>query len=55
VVDEISTIAEADCRRQISFCIRQACRAIDSLAVLPLANESADPDTEYLSDGSPKA
>jgi serine/threonine protein kinase/Tfp pilus assembly protein PilF len=26
-------------------------RAVDSLAILPLANASGDPDTEYLSDG----
>jgi eukaryotic-like serine/threonine-protein kinase len=26
-------------------------RAIDSLAILPLANESSDPETEYLADG----
>ena len=30
---------------------KAAGKIIDSIAVLPLANESADPDTEYLSDG----
>ena len=30
---------------------RQPRRAIDSLAIMPLANESRDPETEYLADG----
>jgi serine/threonine protein kinase/tetratricopeptide (TPR) repeat protein len=29
----------------------RATKAIDSLAILPLANETKDPDTDYLSDG----
>ena len=31
--------------------MRRAPKAIDSLAILPLANETGDPETEYLSDG----
>jgi serine/threonine protein kinase len=31
--------------------MRRAPKAIDSLAILPLANETDDPETEYLSDG----
>jgi len=31
--------------------IRRATKAIDSLAILPLANETHDPETDYLSDG----
>src|SRR5437016_12996132 len=29
----------------------RATKAIDSLAILPLANETRDPETDYLSDG----
>ena len=31
--------------------MRRAPKAVDSLAILPLANETGDPETEYLSDG----
>src|SRR5712664_745673 len=31
--------------------MRHAPKAVDSLAILPLANETGDPETEYLSDG----
>jgi serine/threonine protein kinase len=31
--------------------IRRATKTIDSLAILPLANETHDPETDYLSDG----
>jgi serine/threonine protein kinase/tetratricopeptide (TPR) repeat protein len=31
--------------------VRRAMKAIDSLAILPLASETDDPETEYLSDG----
>ena len=31
--------------------MRRATKAIDSLAILPLVNETDDPETEYLSDG----
>ena len=31
--------------------MRRATKAIDSLAILPLTNETNDPETEYLSDG----
>jgi len=35
----------------LAFYFTQGSPAIDSIAVLPLANTSADPNTEYLSDG----
>jgi non-specific serine/threonine protein kinase len=34
-----------------AFPAPRATKAIDSLAILPLANETKDPDTDYLSDG----
>src|SRR5207253_10811495 len=46
---------DLDARRQrdspIDPPIPRATQAIDSLAILPLANETRDPETDYLSDG----
>jgi serine/threonine protein kinase/Tfp pilus assembly protein PilF len=44
-----ASAGNADLIRKITK--RRASKTIDSIAVLPLANNSSDPDTEYLTDG----